>query len=75
MFALQGEEPLHVVVAELVAAAFLTWFAVEAVYLENTFELLAQAAVATCIAARVAFFMVSWHVTAVACGASCYMTL
>ena len=45
--------------AEMVTALFLVWLAVEAVYQENAFELLASAVVASCIGARIIYFIVS----------------
>ena len=50
---------MHILLAELVTAIFFVWLAVEAVYHENAFELLASAVVACGIAARFIFFMVS----------------
>lgn len=44
--------------AELVTAVFFVWLAVEAVYHENAFELLAAAIVASGIAARFIYFTV-----------------
>ena len=60
---LQGQELLHALLAELVSAVFFLWFAVEAVYHENAFELLAQAVVALCTSARIIYFMVSMQRT------------
>ena len=56
---LQGQELLHVLLAELVSAAFFVWLAFDSVYHENAFEVLASAVVASCIAARILYFMVS----------------
>lgn len=49
---------MHIILAELVAALMLIWLAVEAVYHENAFELLASAVVACCISARLVYFIV-----------------
>ena len=57
---LQGKELVHILLAELMTAVFFVWLAVEAVYHENAFELLASAVVACGIAARFIFFMVSF---------------
>ena len=55
---LQGQEAKHILVSELIAAVVMAWMAVEAVYHENAFELLASAAVACAVSARVLYFMV-----------------
>ena len=57
--ALQRQELMHIVLAELIAAFMLIWLAVEAVYHENAFELLASAVVACCVSARLIYFIVS----------------
>ena len=57
---MQRQELLHIVLAELVAALMLIWLAVEAVYHENAFELLASAVVICCISARLIYFIVSF---------------
>ena len=58
MLVLQGQEAKHILVSELIAAVVMAWMAVEAVYHENAFELLASAAVACAVSARVLYFMV-----------------
>ena len=56
---LQGQETAHILVAELLAAMMMAWMAIEAVYHENAFELLASASVALAVAARIVYFLVS----------------
>lgn len=55
---MQGHELLHILLAELAAAAFTLWFALEAVNHENAFELLAQAMVAFCLGGRLIYYLV-----------------
>lgn len=55
----QGQEEVHILIAELIAAAVMMWMAIEAVYHENAFELLASAIVACAVSARIIYFMVS----------------